>query len=110
MSSQEQMQLVGMVIGSIAQHAPPLVYCLHVNETLEHCVEIVEFSQYDTSIEILRVLRSTLGARIVNIFQNDSIPCWYYVQMNHRYPTHKMAYWALPITVYFAQWKTHSAV
>jgi len=98
-----------MVIGSIAQNSHPLVYCLHTNALLERAVEIVEFSQYDTSQEILRVLKQSLGARIVNIFENDSIPCWYYVQMNERYPTHKMAYWALPITVYFAQWKTHCA-
>lgn len=109
MQSNEQMNLVGMVIGSVAQNAPPLVYALHVNALYEVVVEIVEFSQYDTSQEILRVLKQSLGTRIINIFENDSIPCWYYVQMNERYPTHKMAHWPLPITVYFAQWSLHSA-
>lgn len=105
MISTSQMNLVGIVIGSIAQNSPPLVYCLHTNELYEVCVEIVEFSQYDTSQEILRVLKQTLGGRIIGIFENDSIPCWYYVQINERYPTHKMAHWPLPITVYFAHWK-----
>lgn len=103
----QQMNLVGIVIGTIAQNAPPLVYCLHTNKLYEVTVEIVEFSQYDTSQEILRVLKQTLGGRIIDIWENDSIPCWYYVQINERYPTHKMAYWPLPITVYFAQWTRH---
>lgn len=105
----EQMNLVGIVIGSIAQNSPPLVYCLHTNTLYEMNVEIVEFPQYDTSQEILRVLRQTLGGKIIDVFENDSIPCWYYIQINERYPTHKMAHWPLPITVYFAQWSKHGA-
>lgn len=108
MSSLEQMKMVGMVIGSVAQNSPPLVYALHTNATLDMQVEIVNFSQYDTSQEILRVLRQCLGGRIIQVFENDSIPCWYYVQLDGEYPTHKIANWHLPLTVYFAQWTTHS--
>lgn len=105
MSDLSQMNLVGMVIGSIAQNSPPLVYALHTNAVLEMRVEIVKFTQYDTSLEILRVLRGALGARLKKTYKNDSAPPWYYVQLDIRYPTHKLANWHLPLTVYFAQWK-----
>lgn len=107
MFGKEQMHLAGIVIGNIASNAPPLVYCLHCNAVQERSTEIIEFSQYDTPQEILRVLRQTLGTRIVDIFQNANQPCWYYVQLDVRYPTHKIAYWSLPITVYFADWERH---
>ena len=108
MTAPEQMRMVGMVIGSIAQNSPPLVYCLHTNAFLEMRVEIVNLSEHDTSEECLRVLTQSLGNRVVGVFRNDSLPCWYYIQLDGRYPTHKIANWHLPLTVYFAQWVAHS--
>lgn len=105
-----QMHLAGLVVGNIATNAPPLVYCLHHNDLEDYKTEIIEFSQYDTSKQILRVLKQTLGTRIIDIWENANQPCWYYVQLDMRYPTHKIAHWSLPITVYFADWKHHDAV
>lgn len=103
------MKMVGIVIGNIASNSPPLVYCLHCNEQQDWSTEIIEFSQYDTSQEIVRVLRQTLGTRIIDVFRNANQPCWYYVQLDTQYPTHKIAYWSLPITVYFAEWTRDDA-
>lgn len=108
MSSLEQMKMVGMVVGSIAQNSHPLVYSLYTNAILEMRVEIVDLTQYNTSHEILQALRQHLGDWRIEIFKNDSIPCWYYIQLDGRYPTHKLANWHLPLTVYFAQWTAHS--
>ena len=105
MMSLEHMRMVGMVIGSVAQNSPPLVYSLYTNAILEMRVEIVDLTQYSTSQEILAVLKQHLGTRAIQAFENDSMPCWYYVQLDKRYPPHKLANWHLPLTVYFAHWK-----
>lgn len=110
MVAQEGMNLAGMIVGSITPHSPPLVYALHYSDALEYETEIVRFAQHDTSEEVLRVLKRTLGARIIDIWENESAPCWYYVQLVEQYPTYKVGNWSLPVTVYFAQWKRHDAV
>lgn len=104
------LKLVGIIVGNIASNSPPLVYCLHCNERQDWSTEIITFSQYDTSLQIVKVLQQTLGQSIIDIWENENNPIWYYVQLDKGYPTHKIAYWSLPITVYFAQWKRLCAV
>lgn len=99
--------MAGMLVGSIAQNAPPLVYCLHRSAKDGFVTDVGDFPQYRTSDEILLALRQTLGLRIWDIQTNDAIPCWYYVQLDSRWPARRLHCWELPITVYGGEWRQH---
>jgi len=102
--TQDRMQTVAIVVGSIAQNDKALVYCLKGNGTQVHPTQIIELPRFETPLENLHAIRRTLQGQVLEVWENDSIPCWYYIQIDERYPVGKVGYWSLPITVYSGKW------
>ena len=99
--------MVGVVVGRIVPHSPSLVYCLYTDGKQDFRTNIIRFSRCDDPRQIVRILHLTLGPKVVSTVVNTNNPSWYYVQLEARYPPHKIPYWDLPITVYFERWETY---
>jgi len=102
-----KMTTVAIVVGSIAQNDGALVYCLKGNGVGVWTTQIIDIPGVRTPLENLRAIRRALGGQVIDVWQNDSVPCWYYVQIDERYPLSKVGYWALPITVYSGAWSPY---
>lgn len=94
---------VGVLVGCIVHSSPPLMMWLHLCPNGTHTVRVYEnqklgIDAFGATLD----LAGDLGPQVLKVWQNQTSPPWYFIQLDEDYTPEMLCLWSLPWAVYSA--------
>lgn len=92
--------LIGIAVGSIMEHAPPLQILLYATASGWHTMAATAKDRDAHTFGAVRRLAKLYAPVLKHVWRNDAMPGWFYLQLDEKHPPKALCGWNLPVTVY----------
>lgn len=88
--------IAGILVGSILHHAAPLIIAIFAEPDGQHTVRVSLAQGKDDSFAAAKKLVARFYPAVRGVWANDSMPTWYYLQLDLKHPPTTLYGWSLP--------------
>lgn len=92
--------LVGYLVGSIMPRSNSLLIAIYAQADGRHTTSVTSGRSNRSNYNNVRRLAKTYKPVLINVWVNDAIPGWYYLQFDEKHPPVMLYGWDLPRQVY----------
>ena len=96
MHNPDEKTIAGILVGSILHHSAPLIMAVFAEPDGEHTIRVSLAEGKDDSFDAAKKLVAKFYPAGRGVWANDSMPTWYYIQLDLGHPPMMLYGWSLP--------------